>query len=70
MPDGESLARRLWRASGVRVLPGAYLGRETDPRLGSGNPGDGYIRVALVAPRDVVARGLEAIRDALTLNET
>lgn len=59
--DGEAAALALWRAAGVRVLPGAYLGREGP----EGNPGRGYIRVALVADVDEVARGLAAIRDTL-----
>ena len=59
--DGEATAQALWREAGVRVLPGAYLGRETP----GGNPGAGYIRVALVAGADEVARGLRAIRALL-----
>jgi N-succinyldiaminopimelate aminotransferase len=59
--DGEAAALRLWREAGVRVLPGAYLGRDD----GQGNPGAGYVRVALVAAPDEVRRGLELIRDRL-----
>jgi aspartate/methionine/tyrosine aminotransferase len=59
--DGEEAAVRLYRETGVRVLPGAYLGREAP----GGNPGREYIRVALVAPEDEVARGLRAIRAVL-----
>ena len=59
--DGEAAALRLWREAGVRVLPGAYLGRDD----GRGNPGAGRIRVALVAGADEVRRGLELIRDRL-----
>ena len=54
-------ALKLWRACGVRVLPGAYLGRD-GPK---GNPGAPYIRVALVAGPDDIERGLTAIRDIL-----
>jgi N-succinyldiaminopimelate aminotransferase len=54
--DGEEAALRLWRETGVRVLPGAYLAREVD----GVNPGGGFIRAALVAPaaetRDALAR--------------
>lgn len=60
--DGEATARALWRDAGVRVLPGAYLGRE-DPA--TGNPGAAYIRVALVAGLDDVSRGLGEIRATL-----
>jgi len=59
--DGEQAALRLWQETGVRVLPGAYLSRDT----AAGNPGKGYIRVALVAPAEETGRGLELIRDCI-----
>jgi aspartate/methionine/tyrosine aminotransferase len=59
--DGEDAALRLWRETGVRTLPGAYLAREA----GGANPGKGYIRVALVAPQDDTRRGLMRLRDCL-----
>lgn len=59
--DGESAALKLWTETGVRVLPGAYLSRP-DP---SGDPGTGYIRAALVAPKEEMQRGLILIRDCL-----
>ncbi|MFZ5964115.1 aminotransferase class I/II-fold pyridoxal phosphate-dependent enzyme [Thalassococcus sp. BH17M4-6] len=59
--DGEAAALRLWTETGVRVLPGAYLSRETE----AGNPGKSYIRVALVAPKDETQRGLSTLRDCL-----
>jgi len=59
--DGEAAALTLWRERGVRVLPGAYLGRDA----GDGNPGHGYIRAALVGPAEETRRGLAAIRDCL-----
>ncbi len=59
--DGEAATLKLWRETGVRVLPGAYLSRE----VGGQNPGKGYIRVALVAPRDETQRGLTRLRDCL-----
>lgn len=61
VPDGEAAALRLWREEGVRVLRGAYLGR--DDR--AGNPGAGPVRAAPVAPKDDTERGLAAIRRAL-----
>ena len=63
--DGEEAALRLWRETGVRVLPGAYLGRDTGDDAGGGNPGKGYIRAAMVAPTDEMARGLTRLRDCL-----
>jgi len=59
--DGEKAALKLWQETGVRVLPGAYISRD----VGQGNPGAGYIRVALVAPKQDVQRGLELIRDCI-----
>ena len=59
--DGEAAALELWQKTGVRVLPGAYLAREIDGL----NPGDRYIRVALVAPMADTRRGLEAVRDVI-----
>jgi aspartate/methionine/tyrosine aminotransferase len=59
--DGETAALALWTRAGVRVLPGAYLGRDD----GTGNPGAGFLRVAMVAPPDETERGLTAIRDIL-----
>ncbi len=60
--DGEAAAVRLYRETGVRVLPGAYLGRAT---AAAPNPGAAYIRVALVAAPEAVERGLVAIRETL-----
>ena len=59
--DGEEAALKLWTVAGVRVLPGAYLSRE----VAGQNPGKGYIRVALVAPKQEMQRGLETLRDCL-----
>jgi aspartate/methionine/tyrosine aminotransferase len=59
--DGEEAALKLWLQAGVRVLPGSYLSREA----GGQNPGKGYIRVALVAPKDEMQRGLIRLRDCI-----
>ncbi|SLN28997.1 LL-diaminopimelate aminotransferase [Roseovarius litorisediminis] len=59
--NGEEAALRLWRKTGVRVLPGAYLSREA----GGVNPGQNYIRVAMVAPKNEMAQGLILLRDCL-----
>lgn len=65
--DGEAAAVRIYRDTGVRVLPGAYLGR---PGPDGTNPGTAYIRVAMVAPTVEVARGLGAIRQFLETADT
>ncbi|MBY6113080.1 aminotransferase class I/II-fold pyridoxal phosphate-dependent enzyme [Mameliella alba] len=59
--DGEAATLKLWTETGVRALPGAYLSRDT----ADGNPGQGYIRAALVAPFDETKDGLIRIRDCL-----
>ena len=59
--NGEEAALRLWQETGVRVLPGAYLARSVEGT----NPGDGFIRVALVASPDETERGLTRLRECL-----
>lgn len=59
--DGEEAALKLWKETGVRVLPGAYLSRDTQ----TGNPGKNYIRAALVAPKTEVQSALKTLRDCL-----
>ena len=43
------------------MLPGAYLARE----VAGHNPGKGYIRVAMVAPKEEMQGGLRKIRACL-----
>jgi len=59
--DGEAAAVKLWKQAGIRTLPGAYLGR----KIAGENPGDKYIRVAMVAENDDMQRGLTQLRDCL-----
>jgi N-succinyldiaminopimelate aminotransferase len=59
--DGEEAALKIWKETGVRVLPGAYLAQDTN----AGNPGNNYIRVAMVAPKNEMRRGLEKIRSCI-----
>lgn len=59
--NGEDAALKLWKETGIRVLPGAYLAREVD----GVNPGQGYIRVAMVAEEREMQRGLTQLRDCL-----
>ena len=56
--DGEAAAKRLWAEAGIRVLPGAYIGRQDGA---AGNPGDRFIRVALVDDSDTVTNALEKL---------
>ncbi len=59
--DGEAAALKLWCEVGVRVLPGSYLAREVKGHT----PGADRIRVAMVAPKDDMQRGLILLRDCL-----
>ena len=59
--DGEAATLKLWQETGIRVLPGAYLARDVN----GDNPGKGFIRVALVAPKEETQRGLTQLRDCL-----
>jgi aspartate/methionine/tyrosine aminotransferase len=63
--NGEEAAVRLWREAGVRALPGKYLSRPVPDWLGGGDPGEAYLRLALVAPAGEVRGGLEAVRSVL-----
>jgi N-succinyldiaminopimelate aminotransferase len=50
---GEAAAKKLWAEAGIRVLPGGYMAR---PDSSGVNPGQPYIRVALVhEPAEVEA---------------
>ncbi|MDP6174452.1 MAG: aspartate aminotransferase, partial [Rhodospirillales bacterium] len=53
--DGEKAAAQLWRQAGVKVIPGAYLAR---PGADGENPGQPYIRVALVHQPEEVSEAL------------
>ena len=59
--DGEAAAVKAWQETAGRGLPGAYLSRD----VSGANPGQGYIRVAMVAPIDDMRRGLTRLRDCL-----
>ena len=59
--DAEQAALKLWRETGVRVLPGHYLAREVNGTT----PGAGHIRVAMVATKNDMAAGLKKLRNAL-----
>ncbi|EBA17207.1 aminotransferase, classes I and II [Roseobacter sp. SK209-2-6] len=59
--DGEAAALKLWQETGVRVLPGAYLAQGAKGQ----NPGEAYIRVALVAPAAETREALTTLRRTL-----
>jgi aspartate/methionine/tyrosine aminotransferase len=60
--DGEAAADRLWRAAGLRVLPGAYMGVDDDR---GANPGRPYIRVALVYDPETTEAALARLGEVI-----
>jgi len=54
----EEVTKRLWRDAGVRVVPGRYVAR--DQPDGS-NPGEGYIRVAMVQNKELTAEAMHRL---------
>ncbi len=64
--DGEAAALKLWREAGLRVLPGAYMGREVEPGKSLSNPGFRYIRVALVQDLSTIEAALGRMGEILS----
>ena len=60
--DGEDAARTIWREAGVVTLPGGYLAR---PDANGFNPGQAFVRIALVHDLDTATAGLTRIARAL-----
>jgi aspartate/methionine/tyrosine aminotransferase len=63
--NGEDFALRLWREQGVRVLPGTYMGRETEPGKTQSNPGFSYVRIALVSDLVTIRTALGRVAELL-----
>jgi aspartate/methionine/tyrosine aminotransferase len=63
--NGAETALRLWREAGVRTLPGAYMGRESEPGKPRTNPGFSYLRVALVNDLSTISTALERMVEVL-----
>ncbi len=63
--NGEEAALGLWRQEGIKVLPGAYMGRESEPGKTRTNPGFSYVRVALVSDLSTILTALERVRNFL-----
>jgi N-succinyldiaminopimelate aminotransferase len=55
--DDAEFARRLFADEAVKVLPGSFLARDAH----GVNPGQGFVRVALVAPREACAEAVDRI---------
>jgi len=54
--DGVKAAETLWREAAIRTVPGCYMAR---PNASGKNPGDPYIRVALVHDNATIAAACE-----------
>ena len=54
----EAAALKLWREAGLRVVPGRYLARE---QADGSNPGENYIRVAMVQNNEITAEALHRL---------
>ena len=63
--DGAAFAKELWRRSGVKVMPGAYMAKETIPGDPTSNPGHSYVRIALVHDSLTIAAALERVADLM-----
>ena len=59
VPGGDDLAfaKKLWQEAAIQVLPGRFLARDTEYC----NPGEGYVRIALVADVDTCVKAAETI---------
>lgn len=64
--NGEESALRLWREAGIRVLPGAYMGREINAGKPQSNPGFSYLRVALVSDLSTIEATLGRMGEILS----
>jgi len=64
--DGEAAALKLWREGGIRVLPGAYMGREIETGKPRTNPGFSYLRVALVSDLSTIEATLNRMGEILS----
>jgi N-succinyldiaminopimelate aminotransferase len=63
--NGEEAALKLWREGRIRVLPGAYMGREVEDGKPETNPGFRYIRVALVQDLSTIQAALGRMGEIL-----
>jgi aspartate/methionine/tyrosine aminotransferase len=60
--DGEAAATALWEQAAIKVLPGGYMAR---PDAHGYNPGQRYIRVAMVLEPDEMAAALKRMAPVL-----
>ena len=63
--DGAGFARRLWQDTGIRVMPGAFMGVEEISGKTASNPGARHVRIALVHDLVTIGAALERMADFL-----
>lgn len=63
--DGAAFAKGLWQKTGVRVMPGAFMGVEEIRGNPLSNPGHAYVRVALVHDSLTIQAALERLAEYL-----
>jgi N-succinyldiaminopimelate aminotransferase len=63
--DGAGFAKALWHKSGVRVMPGAFMGVEEISGKPTSNPGYPYARIALVHDSLTIQAALEGLAEFL-----
>ena len=61
--DGARFAKALWQKTGVRVMPGAFMGVAESLGNPASNPGHPYVRVALVHDSLTIEAALERVAD-------
>ncbi|AZC26567.1 aminotransferase class I/II-fold pyridoxal phosphate-dependent enzyme [Pseudomonas sessilinigenes] len=61
--DGEATAQRLWTEQSLRVMPGRYLCHAASD---ASNPGDGFVRLALVHQPSIMGEALRRLRTGLS----
>jgi N-succinyldiaminopimelate aminotransferase len=59
--DDQEFAQKLFAHENLTVLPGSFLSRE----FNGINPGQGYVRIALVAPLDECIKSAHRIKNFL-----
>ena len=59
--NGEAATLKLWQETGLKTLPGSYLSR----KQGETDPGEGYIRVAMVANETTLRDALGLLRQCI-----
>ena len=65
--NGEKITCSLWKNYGIKCLPGSYLTNQDKGHLDADDPGEDFIRVALVHSIEKTTIGLMNIAKELKL---